>query len=94
LTCKKTSNKAFNKESVRKAAATQAAENEATTAQMNSIFGWEGEEMAALYTKSADRKKLAAGAINKLSRSKPATSKPSPRKKVGASRRKRQRKQR
>jgi integrase len=78
---------------VRKAAATQAAENEATTAQMNSIFGWEGEQMASLYTKSANRKKLAAGAINKLSRIKPGTSKPPPRKKVGALGRKRQRKQ-
>ena len=78
---------------MRKAAATQAAENEATTAQMNSIFGWEGEQMASLYTKSANRKKLAAGAINKLLRTKPATSKPSPRKKVGALVRKDQQKQ-
>jgi integrase len=73
---------------VRKAAATQAAENEATTAQMNSIFGWEGEQMAALYTKSANRKKLAAGAISKLSRTKTATPKPPPKRKVRASRRK------
>jgi integrase len=55
---------------VRKAAATQAAENEATTAQMNSIFGWEGDAMASLYTKSANRTKIAAKAINKLSRNK------------------------
>jgi integrase len=75
---------------VRKAAATQAAENEATTAQMNSIFGWEGEQMAALYTKSANRKKLAAGAINKLSRTKTATPKPPPKRKVRALSRKRQ----
>jgi hypothetical protein len=52
---------------VRKAAATQAAENEATTAQMNSIFGWEDYAMAPLYTKSANRTKIAAKAIKKLS---------------------------
>jgi integrase len=75
---------------VRKAAATQAAENEATTAQMNSIFGWEGEQMASLYTKSANRKKLAAGAINKLSRAKIATPKPPPKRKVRALSRKTQ----
>jgi hypothetical protein len=53
---------------VRKAAATEAADNEATHAQLNSIFGWKGDKMASLYTESADRKRLAAGAIAKLSR--------------------------
>jgi hypothetical protein len=38
---------------IRKAAARRAANNGATTAQMNSIFGWEGDAMASLYTKSA-----------------------------------------
>jgi hypothetical protein len=61
---------------VRKAAATQAAESEATTAQMNSIFGWEGDAMASLYTKSANRTKIAAGAISKLSRTETETPKP------------------
>jgi Phage integrase family len=78
---------------VRKAAATQAAENEATMAQMNSIFGWEGDAMASLYTKSANRTKIAAGAIEKLSRTETETPKPSPTVKVGALGRKRQRKQ-
>jgi integrase len=78
---------------VRKAAATQAAENEATTAQMNSIFGWEGDAMASLYTKSANRTKIAAGAISKLSRTETETPKPPPDEKVGALGRKRQRKQ-
>jgi integrase len=73
---------------VRKAAATQAAENEATTAQMNSIFGWEGDAMASLYTKSANRTKIAAGAIGKLARTKTATPKPSPKRKVGVLNRK------
>jgi integrase len=53
---------------MRKAAATRAANNGATTAEMNSIFGWEGDAMASLYTKSANRTKLAAGAIDKLAR--------------------------
>jgi hypothetical protein len=55
---------------VRKAAATEAAENEATHAQLNSIFGWVGHQQASLYTESANRKRLAAGAIAKLSRTK------------------------
>jgi hypothetical protein len=69
---------------VRKAAATQAAENEATTAQMNSIFGWEGDAMVSLYMKSANRTKIAAGAIEKVTRTKTATPKPPPAEKVGA----------
>jgi integrase len=73
---------------MRKAAATRAANNGATTAEMNSIFGWEGDAMASLYTKSANRTKLAAGAIEKLARTKTATSKPSPKRKVGALERK------
>jgi integrase len=66
---------------VRKAAATNAADNEATHAQLNSIFGWKGDQMASLYTESADRKRLAAGAIVKLSKKR--TSKPPPDDKVG-----------
>jgi integrase len=68
---------------VRKAAATEAADNEATHAQLNSIFGWKGDKMASLYTESADRKRLAASAIAKLSRAKKGTSKPPPDEKVG-----------
>jgi hypothetical protein len=78
---------------IRKAAATRAANNGATTAQMNSIFGWEGDAMASLYTKSANRTKLAAGAIEKLSRTKTATPKPPSKRKVGALSRKHQQKQ-
>jgi hypothetical protein len=55
---------------VRKAAATEAADNGSTHAELNSIFGWEGDQMASLYTKSANRKKLAAGAVEKLQRAK------------------------
>lgn len=56
---------------LRKAAATVAANNGATVAQLEAIFGWEGGRMASLYTRSADRQSLAAGAISKLSRTKP-----------------------
>lgn len=51
---------------VRKIGATRAAENGATVAELEAIFGWTGGGMAALYTRSADRKRLAMGAVNKL----------------------------
>lgn len=79
---------------LRKAAATRAANKGATTAQLNAIFGWEGEAMASLYTKSANRTKLAASAIEMLAKDETGTSMPSPKRKVGASSRKRQQKQR
>lgn len=63
---------------LRKAAATRAANNGATVAQLEAIFGWEGGQMASLYTRSADRKALAAGAMDKLSRTKTETAIPSP----------------
>lgn len=63
---------------LRKAAATQAANRGATVAQLEAIFGWEGGRMASLYTRSADRQRLAAEAIGKLSR----TSTPAPRGRV------------
>jgi len=53
---------------LRKAAATRAANNGATVAELEAIFGWSGGQMAALYTRSADRMRLAAGAITKLGR--------------------------
>lgn len=65
---------------LRKAAATRAANNGATVAQLEAIFGWEGGRMASLYTRSADRQALAAGAMEKLSR----TSTPAPDGKVRA----------
>lgn len=51
---------------VRKAGATRAANNGATVAQLEAIFGWAGGRMASLYTKSADRARLAREAIGKL----------------------------
>lgn len=51
---------------LRKAAATRAANHGATVAQLEAIFGWEGGRMASLYTRSADRMRLAAEAMKKL----------------------------
>lgn len=51
---------------VRKAGATRAANNGATVAQLEAIFGWTGGRMASHYTKSADRARLAREAIGKL----------------------------
>src|SRR5262245_40588557 len=50
----------------RKIGATRAAENGATVAELNAIFGWTGTAMASLYTQAADRKRLSTQAIDKL----------------------------
>lgn len=73
---------------LRKAAATRAANNGATVAELEAVFGWSGGQMAALYTRSADRKKLAAGAMEKLSRNETDTSMLPPPQKVVAPARK------
>jgi integrase len=62
---------------VRKIAATRAANHGATVAQLEAIFGWTGGGMASLYTRAADRKRLARDAMHKLSNDK-RTSIPSP----------------
>lgn len=51
---------------VRKIGATRAANNGATVAELEAIFGWSGGGMAALYTRAADRKRLSRGAAGKL----------------------------
>ena len=71
---------------IRKAAATRAANNGATVATLEAIFGWEGGQMAALYTKAADRRRLAAEHMGKLSKT--GTSIPAPGGKVRAETRK------
>jgi integrase len=53
---------------LRKAAATRAANAGATVAELEAIFGWQGGTMAALYTRAADRRRLAQGAMHKLAR--------------------------
>lgn len=57
---------------VRKLAATRAANNGATVAQLEAIFGWTGGTMASHYTRSADRERLAIEAMHKLATSIPA----------------------
>jgi integrase len=51
---------------VRKIAATRAANKGATVAELEAIFGWRGGAMASLYTREADRRRLALGAMHKL----------------------------
>jgi integrase len=51
---------------VRKIAATRAANAGATVAQLEAIFGWQGGAMASLYTREADRRRLALEAMHKL----------------------------
>lgn len=53
---------------VRKIGATRAANAGATVAELEALFGWHGGGMASLYTRSADRRRLATGAISKLDR--------------------------
>lgn len=49
-----------------KKGATIAADNGATDSQLMAIFGWTTKKQTILYTKKADRKRLAQGAIRKL----------------------------
>jgi integrase len=55
---------------VRKIAATRAANSGATVAQLEAIFGWSGGRMASLYTRAADRKRLAIESIHMLANEK------------------------
>ena len=57
---------------IRKIAATRAADGGATDAELMAIFGWTDPKMPALYTKTANRKRLAAQAMAKLATSIPA----------------------
>jgi hypothetical protein len=54
----------------------------ATEAELEAIFGWRGGRMASLYTRQADRVRLARNAMGKLSRAtlgdEKATSIPAP----------------
>jgi len=53
---------------LRKAAATRAADNGATAHELMAIFGWKDIKEAEVYTRAANRKKLAAQAMTKLER--------------------------
>jgi len=54
---------------LRKIAAARAADRGATEAQLEAIFGWTGGRMASLYTRSANRRRLAIEAMHKLANS-------------------------
>jgi integrase len=51
---------------VRKLAATTMANNGATEAQLEAVFGWRGGRMASLYTRSANRHRLAQSSMRML----------------------------
>ena len=51
---------------LRKAGATRAAENGASEWQLQAIYNWSTSKMAQLYTRAANKKRLAAGAIEML----------------------------
>ena len=51
---------------LRKAGATIAAENGATSRQLMAVFGWSSLNMAELYARSADQKRLAESAMHML----------------------------
>jgi integrase len=69
---------------LRKIAATRAANAGATVPQLEAIFGWTGGRMASLYTRAADRRRLAIEAMHKLANVE-RTSIPAPGVKVRAS---------
>ena len=50
----------------------------ATVAELEAIFGWQGGTMAALYTRAADRRRLAQGAMHKLARTSDEQTLPAP----------------
>lgn len=52
---------------LRKAGATFAAENGATEHQLMAIFGWESPQQAAIYTRKANRTRLASEAMHMVS---------------------------
>ena len=51
---------------LRKAGATRAADNGATEHQLMAMYAWDSPKQAALYTRKANRKRLAAEAMHKL----------------------------
>jgi integrase len=68
VTKKGSTKKGYSAHGLRKASATIAAESGATESELNAMFGWSGYQMAQLYTKKADRKRLAARALAKWTR--------------------------
>jgi integrase len=56
----------FSAHGLRKVAATRAANAGATVTELKAIFGWSSDSMAGLYTRGADRRRLARRAMHKL----------------------------
>ena len=67
---------------LRKLAATRYADAGATVAELEALFGWHGGGMASLYTREADRRRLAQQAAAKFVRTSKQHSIPSPKDKV------------
>ncbi len=63
---------------IRKAAATIAAESGATEKELDAMFGWSGGGMSKLYTRSAERTRLARAGSAKVFEAKERTTIPSP----------------
>ncbi len=70
---------------VRKIAATTCADNGATIHQLMAIFGWTTTEMPELYTREANRKRLAREAVHTLTRTSAEHSIPAPKRVVRGS---------
>ena len=51
---------------LRKTAATRSAEKSATTEELKALYGWESDRMASLYTRNANRKRMAINAAGKI----------------------------
>jgi integrase len=73
---------------LRKTAATRFAEDGASEAELDALFGWTGRKMASLYTKKAERKRLALQAADRMANKNPAplsSSAPHPKKRKATS---------
>jgi hypothetical protein len=75
---------ALGQHGLRKVGATRAAENGATVAELEALFGWRGGTMASHYTREANRVLLAMRAIGKFERTPDEQSIPAPDDKVRA----------
>lgn len=67
--CNEAGCKGYSAHGLRKLAATRVAEAGASVAELEALFGWEGGAMASLYTKTANRKRLAPQAMERLENS-------------------------
>ena len=57
---------------LRKTAATRFAEAGASEAELDALFGWTGRKMASLYTRKAERKRMALQAADRMANNRPA----------------------